>query len=81
MTTVRLTREIFAQKAFDEYRGQEVIPGPEYESDKAIGEWIKETCETIYHPCCSNKMGKVRETEEELETEKAFLGKRSHGSG
>merc|ERR1712130_206053 len=58
VTTVRLTREIFAQKAFDELRGPEVIPGPDYESDEAICEWIKETCETIYHPCCSNKMGK-----------------------
>ena len=30
VAAVKLTREIFAQKAFDEYRGPEVIPGYYY---------------------------------------------------
>jgi len=58
VAAVKLTREIFAQKAFDEFRGPEVIPGSKYQSDKEISEWVKEACETAYHPSCSCKMGK-----------------------
>jgi len=60
VAAVKLTREIFQQKAFDEYRGDEVIPGATYKSDKEVSEWVKEACETAYHPSCSNKMGKVK---------------------
>merc|ERR1711915_431416 len=42
VAAVKLTREIFAQKAFDEFRGPEVIPGSKYQSDKEISEWGKE---------------------------------------
>ena len=39
---VRLTREIFAQPAFDRYRGVEIQPGAEVTSDAAIDAFIKE---------------------------------------
>jgi len=58
IAAVRLTREIFNQKAFDEYRGKEIIPGISRQSDQEIGNWIQDTCETVYHPSCSAKMGK-----------------------
>ena len=36
VAAVKLTREIFAQKAFDEFRGDEVIPGNNVKSEKGV---------------------------------------------
>ncbi len=33
---VKLTREIFAQKAFDAFRGPELLPGPDVKTDAEI---------------------------------------------
>jgi choline dehydrogenase len=54
---VRLTREIFAQPAFDRYRGRELQPGSEVLSDEAIDAFIRAKVESAYHPSCSCKMG------------------------
>ena len=54
---VRLTREIFAQGAFDPYRGREIKPGPQCVSDEAIDAFVREHVESAYHPSCSCKMG------------------------
>ena len=58
VAAVKLTREIFAQKAMDEHRLEEIIPGSNYQSDSEISEWVKQAAETAYHPSCSAKMGK-----------------------
>ena len=58
VAAVKLTREIFAQKAMDEHRFEEIIPGGNYQSDSEISEWVKQAAETAYHPSCSAKMGK-----------------------
>ena len=39
--TVRLTREIFAQEAFDNYRGEEMAPGKDINSDNDLDEFIR----------------------------------------
>ena len=54
---IRLTREIFAQKAFDPYRGAELAPGPDVTTDAAIDSHIRRKSESAYHPSCSCKMG------------------------
>jgi choline dehydrogenase len=54
---LRLTREIFAQPAFDPYRGEELSPGPEVQSDADIDNWVRDTAATAYHPCGSCRMG------------------------
>ena len=54
---VRLTREIFAQPAFDRYRGEELAPGVEVETDAAIDSFVRETAQSAYHPCGTCKMG------------------------
>jgi choline dehydrogenase len=54
---VRLTREIFAQPAFDPYRGAEVAPGAEVRSDAEIDAFVRAHAESAYHPSCSCKMG------------------------
>ena len=54
---VRLTREIFAQPAFDRYRGREIQPGAAVQSDEQIDAFIRDKVESAYHPSCSCKMG------------------------
>src|ERR1700722_14714990 len=54
---VRLTREIFAQPAFNRYRGKELQPGAAVQTDEQIDVFIREKIETAYHPSCSCKMG------------------------
>ncbi len=54
---VRLTREIFAQKAFDPYRGREIQPGADVTSDEAIDAFVRAKVESAYHPSCTCKMG------------------------
>ena len=54
---IRLTREILAQPAMDTFRGTEIQPGIEVESDQAIDQWVKQNVESAYHPSCTCKMG------------------------
>jgi choline dehydrogenase len=54
---VRLTREIFAQPAFDRYRGREIQPGAGVQTDEQIDEFVRAKVESAYHPSCSCKMG------------------------
>ncbi|WP_318481994.1 choline dehydrogenase [Photobacterium leiognathi] len=54
---IRLTREIMAQSALDQYRGDEIQPGADVTSDQAIDQWVKENVESAYHPSCTCKMG------------------------
>ncbi|MDR3495745.1 MAG: choline dehydrogenase [Ancalomicrobiaceae bacterium] len=55
---VRLTREIFAQTAFDAYRGEELAPGPGVVSDDEIDAYVRAHVESAYHPSCSCRMGR-----------------------
>ena len=60
---IRLTREIFAQPAFDRYRGEELQPGAEATSDEAIDAFIRQHVESAYHPCSTCRMGAVDDPE------------------
>jgi choline dehydrogenase len=51
------TREIFAQKAFDPFRGAELSPGPDVRTDAQIDAHLRRKAESAYHPSCSCKMG------------------------
>ncbi len=54
---VRLTREVFAQRAFDPYRGRELQPGKDVVTDDAIDAFVRAKVESAYHPSCSCRMG------------------------
>lgn len=54
---VKLSREIFAQKAFDPFRGPEVQPGPQVQSDAEIDAFVRQKADSAYHPSCTCKMG------------------------
>ena len=56
---LRLTREILAQPAFDEYRGHEIQPGDDMTSDEALDSFIRAHAESAYHPCGTCKMGQA----------------------
>jgi len=55
---LRLTRGIFAQSAFDPYRGREIQPGTDVQTDDEIDAFVRAKVESAYHPSCSNKMGR-----------------------
>lgn len=54
---VRLTREIMRQKALDPFRAEEIQPGPKVQSDDQIDAFIRQHCESAYHPTGTCKMG------------------------
>ncbi|MFQ3277351.1 MAG: choline dehydrogenase [Colwellia sp.] len=54
---VRLTREIIHQSALDDYRGEEIQPGIDVQSDEEIDAFVRQSAESAYHPSCSCKMG------------------------
>ncbi len=56
-TAVRLAREVFAQPAFDPFRGREITPGPAAQSDEAIDAFVRDHVESAYHPCGTCRMG------------------------
>ena len=58
---VRLTREIFAQPAFDRYRARELQPGVAVQSDAQIDAFIRDKVESAFHPSCSCKMGATQD--------------------
>ncbi|MEO7941035.1 MAG: GMC oxidoreductase, partial [Burkholderiaceae bacterium] len=54
---VRLTQEVFAQKAFDRFRGKELSPGPTVKTDAELDAHLRREIETAYHPSCTCPMG------------------------
>jgi choline dehydrogenase len=54
---IRLTREIFAQKAFIPFVGKEIQPGADYQSDDELDDFTRNNVESAYHPCGTCKMG------------------------
>ncbi|MEM1302388.1 MAG: GMC oxidoreductase, partial [Pseudomonadota bacterium] len=71
---VRLTREIFAQDAFAPYRGKEIQPGDDAQSDDAIDAFIREHAESAYHPCGTCKMGRKDDPMAVVDPETRVIG-------
>jgi len=71
---LRLTREIFAQNAFDPYRGREIQPGAEVTTDEAIDAFIRSHVESALHPSCSCKMGRPDDPMAVVDPETRVIG-------
>lgn len=54
---VKAGRRLLAARAFDPYRGDEIYPGKQVQSDEEIIRFIRSRAETIYHPVGTCKMG------------------------
>ncbi|RAI67211.1 choline dehydrogenase [Pseudomonas fluorescens] len=59
----RLVREIIAQPAMAAYRGEELVPGPQAQSDEALDTWARQVTETGYHASGTCKMGTADDVE------------------
>jgi choline dehydrogenase len=57
VSATRLCRRVARAKAFDGYRGEEVWPGSQNESDDEIAAFIRNHTETLYHPVGTCRMG------------------------
>jgi choline dehydrogenase len=55
--SIRMIRDIVAQHAFDNYRGDEIAPGAHIRTDSELDAWIRQTAETLYHPVGTVRMG------------------------
>ena len=54
---IRRLRDIFAQSAFDQYRGIEVLPGESAQDVTDIDAYIRETAKSTHHLSCTCPMG------------------------
>lgn len=71
---VRLTREIFAQPAFDPFRGEEIAPGADIVTDDQIDAFIREKIESGYHPCGTCKIGAADDPRAVVDSELRVIG-------
>jgi choline dehydrogenase len=54
---IRITRKLFAQAAFDPYRGEELQPGSKVQTDEDFESFIRAYAFADYHTACTCKMG------------------------
>lgn len=54
---IKIIRELFHSKAFDNIRDEEIAPGANASSDEALQAYIREACDTTHHPVGTCKMG------------------------
>ena len=54
---VKIARKIMNSPAFDQFRGDEYLPGPDVQTDEEIAEFARNYTQTIYHPIGTCKMG------------------------
>ena len=66
---IRLTREILTQTALSAYRGAEIQPGSSVTSDYDIDAWVRQNCESAYHPSCTCPIGAREDPHAVLDSE------------
>ncbi|MFN4142603.1 GMC family oxidoreductase [Aestuariivirga sp.] len=59
LRALRFTRKLGQTRAMAKLVRAEVHPGPAVESDDEWKAYIREVCETVYHPCCTAAIGRV----------------------
>ena len=71
---IRLTRSIFGQLAFDPFRGKEIQPGIDVQSDEELDTFISEHVESAYHPCGTCKIGRPEDPMAVVDPECRVIG-------
>ena len=59
LRAMRITRKLGETRAMKMLCRAEVHPGPAVQSDAEWTAYIRDVCETVYHPCCTAAIGKV----------------------
>lgn len=54
---LRLVRRLAATRAFAQHLQDELVPGPQVQSQEQIEQWIRHNLGTVFHPVGSCKMG------------------------
>ena len=57
---IRISRDIVAQRPFDDFRGAEIFPGAHTVGRDGLIDFVRRKAETIYHPVGSCRMGNDR---------------------
>jgi choline dehydrogenase len=73
-TCIRLTREIFAQPAFEPFAGPEIAPGADVQDDAALDDFIREAVESAYHPCGTCRMGDPEDSRSVVDPQGRVIG-------
>jgi choline dehydrogenase len=71
---IRLTREVIAQKALEPFRAEEIQPGSAVQSDAEIDAFIRQHCESAYHPTGTCKMGAANDPTAVVDPECRVIG-------
>ena len=71
---IRITREIFGQEAFAPFRGKEIQPGDDVQSDEALDAFIADHAESAYHPSGTCRMGRADDPDAVVDPECRVIG-------
>ncbi|MEJ2177827.1 MAG: GMC family oxidoreductase N-terminal domain-containing protein [Gammaproteobacteria bacterium] len=56
---LRFARKIANTDVFRSVSDREVLPGLSFETDNELAAYVRETCETVYHPAGTCRMGRI----------------------
>jgi choline oxidase len=56
---MKFARQLFETESFSAVLKDELYPGPAVQTDAQWEDYIRDVCETVYHPCCTASIGKV----------------------
>jgi choline dehydrogenase-like flavoprotein len=59
---MKFTRQLIDTKSFSEFVSEELYPGKTVQTDAEWEAYIRDVCETVYHPCGTARMGDVVDT-------------------
>ncbi|HGG05761.1 MAG TPA: choline dehydrogenase [Aliiroseovarius sp.] len=71
---IRLTREVFAQDAFQPFVKHEIQPGAGLQSDEDLDGFIRDEAESAFHPCGTARMGRVDDPTAVVDPECRVIG-------
>ena len=71
---VGLARHLVSASCFDEFRGEEVLPGKELRSDQALAQWLSHYAENSYHLASSCRMGSTDSAETVVDSHCRVVG-------
>ncbi len=71
---IRLAREIFRQHPFDAFRGEELAPGEDVQTDAELDAFIRDHAESAYHPCGTCRMGGDQDPDSVVDPECRVIG-------